>query len=164
MIHVKSNVAMHFLDFYSKGGIKANLFYLPDSNGYWLDATLKLEREFTDTLDALQLISFNDYGEGTILEPSVQFGLRDLMKIQRFALGNEDSSVFKLVFRYYKLCSRTKLIKNRARRCSRILNLLLDEDFTRARKKSVKKKNVWGKRIVSRTQITGKKVKQGYGD
>ena len=77
-----------FHDIYQDSGTRRSYGYLDDEDG----------KTFADTLDMglnskakiIQLVTWNDYGEGTIIEPTVETGYRYLEMIQsrrRKALG-----------------------------------------------------------------------------
>ena len=77
-----------FHDIYQDAGIRNSYGFLDDQDG----------KTFADTLDMgfyskakiIQLVTWNDYGEGTIIEPSVETGYRYLEMIQarrRTAIG-----------------------------------------------------------------------------
>jgi hypothetical protein len=74
-------------DYYAQGGAGSGSgFVIPerDSNGSTLDETLALDQANASKISSIQLITWNDFGEGTQLEPTVQDGYTDLEKIQKF--------------------------------------------------------------------------------
>lgn len=70
-----------FDDFYKDAGIGAGYGKIPDAGGTTYETTL------SDALGrgapAVQVATWNDWGEGTQIEPSVEFGYRDLETTQR---------------------------------------------------------------------------------
>ena len=71
-----------FKDFYAEGAWGDNLFYLDHNDGVLLNQTLDLAIENKATVDALQLVTWNDFGEGTMFEPTYEFGFKMLTNLQ----------------------------------------------------------------------------------
>lgn len=71
-----------FRDFYGDAGTEATYGKIPDQDGKTFTATL--DRAFKSGTPYIQLITWNDWGEGTVIEPSLEFGYRDLEAVQRF--------------------------------------------------------------------------------
>ncbi|UAY51218.1 sugar-binding protein [Ferruginibacter albus] len=92
-----------FYDYYKEGGAGNTLFFIADNNGQTLDSTLSLANKYSSRIDALQLVTFNDFGEGTILEPTVEFGFRDLAKVQRFTGVPYTENDLQQVYRLFTL-------------------------------------------------------------
>jgi hypothetical protein len=82
-----------FHDFYKEGGWGDNFFFLDHNNGATLDS--KLQKVKNANVDLVQLVTWNDFGEGTILEPTREFGFSYVEKIREF---NEVSSASNAVF------------------------------------------------------------------
>ena len=99
-----------FDDIYSQAGIGKSWGHIDDRKG----------RTYTDTLTKalkshapiVQIVTWNDWGEGTQIEPSVQYGYRDLAATQRlrrrylapaFAPTAAD---LRLPVAWYKLCKK----------------------------------------------------------
>jgi len=102
-----------FNDFYQQGGAGSTLFYIPENNGQTLNDTLSLYNDWsTDArsglLDFLQLATFNDFGEGTMFEPTVETGFTYLHELQVFTGAKDpathralDESDLQLVYQLY---------------------------------------------------------------
>jgi hypothetical protein len=73
-----------FKDFYKQGGW-GNGYNLPydHNNGHLFRDNLNLAKDAG--IDYLQLITWNDFGEGTMIEPTVEFGYTFLEDVQEFA-------------------------------------------------------------------------------
>lgn len=71
-----------FHDYYAQAGVHPSYGYLDDQNGTTFRETLT--NAMTDQSPIIQLVTWNDFGEGTIIEPTVQYGFRDLGIIQDF--------------------------------------------------------------------------------
>ena len=76
-----SSAFPRFHDIYAQAG-GTSYGYLSDNNGVTFQETLT--RALTNASTAIQLVTWNDFGEGTIIEPTVQYGYRDLGVVQDF--------------------------------------------------------------------------------
>jgi hypothetical protein len=90
-----------FHDFYQQGGAGNTLFYVPENNGQTLTDTLNTYNTFKGVLDMLQLATFNDFGEGTMFEPTVETGFTYLNKIQQFTGVSYGTSELQLIYQLY---------------------------------------------------------------
>lgn len=70
-----------FQDFYAEAGVQKSYGRIDDRNGKTYTDTL--ERALQSRAPIVQLVTWNDWGEGTQIEPSVEFGYRDLEATQR---------------------------------------------------------------------------------
>lgn len=68
-------------------------------------------------LQWLQVSTWNDYGEGTIIEPTLEFGYRYLTKLQGFTGVTYGETELKTIYRWYQLkvkfaadASKTKVL------------------------------------------------------
>lgn len=72
-----------FNDFYEEGNAGGGYFYIDSENGsLWQDL---LNKAKSNNMKYLQLITWNDFGEGTIIEPTTQFQYKYLEMLQQFA-------------------------------------------------------------------------------
>ena len=89
-----------FNDFYAPGGAGNTLFYIPEVNPQTQTTTLSdllnLYTTYQSRLDFLQLAMFNDYGEGTMFEPTVETGFKYLKQIQEFTGVSYDEDELQL--------------------------------------------------------------------
>ena len=69
-----------FHDIYQQAGVRNYWGYLGDKKGEILRATLG--RAMTNNSFMAQIVTWNDFGEGTVVEPTVEYGYRDLGVIQ----------------------------------------------------------------------------------
>lgn len=74
-----------FDDFYAEGGAGTSYFHIPSEGGQTLTATLALAAEHRASLDFLQLVTWNDFGEGTAFEPTLEGGFESLVQVQQFS-------------------------------------------------------------------------------
>ena len=69
-----------FHDIYSEAGLGFTYGYLDPQNGAIFDNTLRMALK--NSPDIIQIVTWNDYGEGTIIEPTLEFGYQYLEMIQ----------------------------------------------------------------------------------
>ena len=90
-----------FHDFYAEGGGGASIGWeIPHNNGATLDTTLNLATNAD--VDHLQFITWNDFGEGTMIEPTLEFQYTYIQKIKTFA-GVQDNTAFSEISKLYNL-------------------------------------------------------------
>lgn len=75
-----SSAFPRFHDIYQRAGVRDYWGYLGDRNGDTLRETLN--RAWTNHSALVQIITWNDFGEGTTIEPTKEYGFRDLNLIQ----------------------------------------------------------------------------------
>jgi hypothetical protein len=121
-----SSAFPRFHDIYQPAGVRDYWGYLGDRKGDTLRNTLS--RALTNNAAMVQIVTWNDFGEGTMIEPTVEYGFRDLGIIQdyrrqyldpRFAGRTNDLT---LAHQIYQL--RRRAATNSA------LNTALDRVFT----------------------------------
>ncbi len=91
-----------FKDYYAEGGEGSGLGWtIPHNNGATLDETLSLAKN--SGLNQLQLITWNDFGEGTMIEPTVEFGYSYVKKLKNFAGVQNTGDVFEDIGKLFTL-------------------------------------------------------------
>jgi hypothetical protein len=91
-----------FDDFYVQGGVGDIIpFDIPHNGGQTLDDVLNVVAMNTSRMDFLQLATFNDFGEGTIFEPTLETGFEYLVRIQDFTGTPYGEAELQLVYRLY---------------------------------------------------------------
>ncbi len=70
-----------FDDIYAEAGVGPSYGHIDDRDGRTYEDTLT--RALQSRAPTVQLVTWNDWGEGTQIEPSVEFGYRDLETTQR---------------------------------------------------------------------------------
>jgi hypothetical protein len=75
-----SSAFPRFHDIYQKAGVRNYWGYLGDRHGDTLRETLG--RGMTNSSGIVQVVTWNDFGEGTMVEPTKEYGYRDLGIIQ----------------------------------------------------------------------------------
>ncbi|HKI68069.1 MAG TPA: hypothetical protein VKA67_00655, partial [Verrucomicrobiae bacterium] len=102
-----SSAFPRFHDIYQQAGVGSSYGYLDDQNGNTFRETLS--RAMTNSSAVVQIVTWNDFGEGTIVEPTVQYGYRDLEIIQDLRRQYLDpdfpyhTNDLTLAFRFYQL-------------------------------------------------------------
>jgi len=102
-----SSAFPRFHDIYAQAGVSSSFGYLDDANGSTFTNTLS--RAMTNNSAIVQIVTWNDFGEGTIVEPTVDYGYRDLGIVQNLRRQYLDSSFpyhtndLSLAFRLYNL-------------------------------------------------------------
>jgi hypothetical protein len=74
-----------FYDIYQQAGLHPSYGHLDDMDGTVFGQTLELAQKNATHLT--QIITWNDYGEGTMIEPTVEFGYRYVEEIQENQRG-----------------------------------------------------------------------------
>ncbi len=102
-------------DFYTAGGdpSAAAGFVIPesDSNGSTLTETLDEDETYAKNLGGgIQIATWNDYGEGTMIEPTVQNGFSSLQQVQQFTGVPYGLSQLQLVYQLYE--AREQFLNN----------------------------------------------------
>ncbi|MFZ0826999.1 MAG: glycoside hydrolase family 71/99-like protein [Verrucomicrobiia bacterium] len=96
-----------FHDIYAQAGVGSSYGYLDDANGSTFTSTLS--RAMTNNSAVVQIVTWNDFGEGTIVEPTVDYGYRDLGIVQDLRRQYLDPTFpyhtndLAMAFRLYKL-------------------------------------------------------------
>jgi len=91
-----------FNDFYDEGGSPAGINWtISHNNGQTFDETLQLSKNAN--LDYLQLITWNDFGEGTMIEPTVETGYTYVEKVKTFAGVQNTVSAFPSISKLFNL-------------------------------------------------------------
>ena len=90
-----------FHDFYKEGGAGENLFVIEHNNGAVWDNTLAKAQ--ANNMSFLQLITWNDFGEGTMIEPTKEFGYLFLEKLQAFSGVSYQKSSLEAIEKQYTL-------------------------------------------------------------
>jgi hypothetical protein len=90
-----------FKDFYKPGGWGNTLFVVDHNGTSTLQSTLDLAK--TSNLHYLQLITWNDYGEGTMIEPTLDYNFDFLKTIQKYTGVSYTETELQLIYKWYTL-------------------------------------------------------------
>jgi hypothetical protein len=85
-----SSAFPRFQDIYAQAGVGSSYGTLADSSGDTLRNTLA--RAMTNSSVLVQLVTWNDYGEGTVIEPTREFGWRDVGIVQELRRRHLDAT------------------------------------------------------------------------
>jgi hypothetical protein len=92
-----------FDDFYEEGGVGDIIpFEIPHNNGQTLTSVLNLVGQNQPALDFVQLATWNDFGEGTMFEPTVETGFDYLVQVQQYTGVPYGEAELELVYRLYR--------------------------------------------------------------
>jgi len=97
-----------FQDFYLQGGWGNTLFPISYNGTGTLQNCLNLAK--TSGTNYLQLITWNDYGEGTMIEPTLDFNFTFLQAIQAYTGVSYTVTELQLIYKWYTL--RKKYVGN----------------------------------------------------
>jgi len=120
-----------FKDIYEEAGLHDSYGYLDAKDGATFQLTLDRAAYFE--ADVLQLATWNDYGEGTIIEPTLEFGTKYLEMVQDFRKENVDSSFsigpgsLNMPYRIFTLRKENSSDLNFQRELDRVFDLIIEE-------------------------------------
>jgi hypothetical protein len=126
-----------FHDVYAEAGLHKSYGRLDDAGGDTLRHTLA--RAVASRVRLIQLITWNDFGEGTMLEPTREHGYRSLEVIQEARRGIDPRFAFqpddlRLPLRIYELRKQANGDADRTARLDRAADALAAGDATSARR------------------------------
>lgn len=96
-----------FHDYYSEAGIQPSFGYIAHQNGSHLKTLLDLSTTYE--LPVIQLNTWNDFGEGTMIEPTDEFGFHYLELVQQFTGVSYTDNELALIHRLFQLRKQFKL-------------------------------------------------------
>ena len=79
-----------FYDIYEEVGVGSSYGFLDSQNGVTFNSTL--QQALDNHPDIIQLVTWNDFGEGTNIEPTLEYGYQYLERIQEIKKSAIDSS------------------------------------------------------------------------
>ncbi|HEY1683918.1 MAG TPA: autotransporter-associated beta strand repeat-containing protein [Tepidisphaeraceae bacterium] len=91
-----------FNAYYQAAGVSGPTFVIPSNNGQTLANVLSVDSTYASDMNMLQLATWNDYGEGTMFEPTVQTGFTYLMQLQQFTGVSYGLSQLEMVYQLYE--------------------------------------------------------------
>ena len=89
-----------FKDYYKAGGWGNGYTTYDSDNGNLFNRQLQSARDAG--LDMLQISTWNDYGEGTVIEPTQEFGYKYLTALQQFTQVNYRQHNLELIYKWYQ--------------------------------------------------------------
>lgn len=91
-----------FNDFYAEGGAGTGYTSYDSEGGALFQRQLDAAK--SANLEWLQISTWNDYGEGTNIEPTVEYGYQYLTALQKYTGVSYNQQDLELIFRWYKVC------------------------------------------------------------
>ncbi|HEY0866198.1 MAG TPA: glycoside hydrolase family 71/99-like protein [Fimbriimonas sp.] len=90
-----------FHDYYAQAGVHESWGHIGDDGGKTYERTLK--ESLSASMPFVQIATWNDWGEGTQIEPSKEFGYRDLETTQRLTKSRFRPADLRLPIRLFAL-------------------------------------------------------------
>lgn len=122
-----------FHDIYEQARVQPSYGRIDDDGGKVFETTL--DRALRGRAPLVQIATWNDWGEGTVIEPSAEFGYRDLETVQRLRKAQVEPGFpssagdLRLPLRLYRL---RKAANPPARELDRIAKLLAERSSAEA--------------------------------
>tara|TARA_B100000575_G_C23143524_1_gene666568 strand:+ start:9987 stop:11672 length:1686 start_codon:yes stop_codon:yes gene_type:complete len=120
-----------FKDFYEEGGRGDIIGWEIPVGINTLESTLNLASQYN--IDYLQLNTWNDYGEGTMFEPTAEFGFQFLEKVQEFTGVSSSVSDLELIYNLYLLRKEYSNNTDIQKELDVVFNHLVTLDISEAR-------------------------------
>jgi len=96
-----------FHDFYGQSDSEKPIGWtIEHANGKTFDETLSMAK--SSGLKHLQLITWNDFGEGTMIEPTQEFGYQYVEKLKNFAGVQDNQNWFKEIGKLFTMRKKYK--------------------------------------------------------
>lgn len=89
-----------FKDYYKEGGAGDGYTSYDAENGALFQRQLQSAKNAK--LEWLQVSTWNDYGEGTTIEPTMEYGFKYLVQLQKFTGVNYNQSTLELIYKWYQ--------------------------------------------------------------
>jgi hypothetical protein len=120
-----------FNDFYQEGGWGESVLHdIDHKDGALLKQLLRMAKD--NRMNQLQLITWNDFGEGTMIEPTEEFQYTFLEIIQEFAGVDYKKAHLEAIFDYYTLKEKFKTDTEKSRQINQAFYYLISLQDSRA--------------------------------
>jgi len=119
-----------FHDFYKQGGWGDSYGFVDLTDGETLKQTLQKAK--SSQVPYLQLVTWNDYGEGTMIEPTVEFQYQFVDILQEFTGVTYRQSELETIANYYKKRKEYKTNPEAQKTLDLIFNALIQLDVSKA--------------------------------
>ena len=105
-----------FHDFYAEGGWGDSYFYIDHKNGDTIDQMVQMAMQYEHkggrychtilstsffSVNMHQLVTWNDFGEGTMMEPTREFGFGSLIALSPLTGGSTNSADYQSILDGY---------------------------------------------------------------
>ena len=121
-----------FRDIYQQAGLHDSYGWIDDRAGKTLTETLQLAAKSKAKI--VQIATWNDYGEGTVIEPTRKYGYRYLEQIARHAKAEARPSDLRLPVELYQLKKKHGTQTPQAASLAAATNALFEGKYAQARK------------------------------
>jgi len=121
-------------DYYAQGGVGGSNPAIPDNNGQTLNTTLGYIDQYKTSahIDYVQCATFNDFGEGTVFEPTVEYGYSDLVRIQQYTGVPYTQSDLQQVYRLFTLRKKYASDQTRQSELNQVFNYFISLQISNA--------------------------------
>lgn len=130
-----ASVFSQFHDIYQQAGIHKSYGYLDSSEGNTFEVTFQMALKSSSEI--IQVATWNDYGEGTMIEPTKEFGYRYLEFLQAYYIKNHEHPFHKndlqLPIKLYQLRKKYQNNKSISRELDQASLFLFDSKIKEAR-------------------------------
>lgn len=130
-----ASVFSQFHDIYEEAGVHKSYGYLDSRGGNTFEVTFQMA--LTSSSEIIQVATWNDYGEGTMIEPTKEFGYRYLEFLQAYYIENHKLSFNKkdlrLPLKLYQLRKKYQNNKKISDDLDRVSSLLCGSRIKEAR-------------------------------
>ena len=130
-----ASVFSQFHDIYQQAGIHKSYGYLDSSGGNTFEVTFQMALKSSSEI--IQVATWNDYGEGTMIEPTKEFGYRYLEFLQAYYIKNHEHPFHKndlqLPIKLYQLRKKYQNNKSISRELDQASLFLFDSKIKEAR-------------------------------
>ncbi|POY35007.1 hypothetical protein C3K47_17265 [Solitalea longa] len=120
-----------FKAFYTEGGWGSNPFTIDHNNISTFNATLDLA--LNSGLESIQLVTWNDYGEGTMLEPTKEFGYGFLTSLQSKLGVSYTQTELELIAKLYELRKKYPGSAENQKKLDQVFYYLVSNKITEAK-------------------------------
>ncbi len=110
-----------FRDIYKQAGVHESYGFLDDRGGATFSETLELALRSESSL--IQIATWNDYGEGTIIEPTVKLGYRYLELLQRRVVEKRGEA-FQFTARHLRLPVKLYQLRKQHKNDGKVMEML----------------------------------------
>ena len=128
-----ASVFSQFHDIYQQAGIHKSYGYLDSSGGNTFEVTFQMALKSSSEI--IQVATWNDYGEGTMIEPTKEFGYRYLEFLQAYYIKNHEHPFHKndlqLPIKLYQLRKKYQNNKSISRELDQASLFLFDSKIIR---------------------------------
>lgn len=121
-----------FHDFYKEGGWGNNILSIGHENGQTFQQSLQMAQD--NNMEYLQLITWNDFGEGTMIEPTQEFQYSFLESVQDFTGVDYKKSNLEAIYTYYQLKKQFRDKSKEQKQLTQIFYYLISLQEEKARK------------------------------